>query len=110
MGDYEADANLYRYTDIGVIGLDLWQVKSGTIFDNFLITDDASFAEEVGNETWGKTKDPEKKMKDTQDRKKREEEEAKNKEAEKDSEGDDEDEEEEEEEEEEDDDAGHDEL
>merc|ERR1712029_988407 len=111
--DYEADANLYRYTDIGVIGLDLWQVKSGTIFDNFLITDDASFAEEVGNETWGKTKDPEKKMKDTQDdedRKKREEEEAKNKEAEKDSEGDDEDEEEEEEEEEEDDDAGHDEL
>merc|ERR1719295_191414 len=107
--DYEADANLYRYTDIGVIGLDLWQVKSGTIFDNFLITDDASFAEEVGNETWGKTKDPEKKMKDTQDdedRKKREEEEAKNKEAEKDSEGDDEDDEEEEEEEEEDDDAG----
>merc|ERR1712212_621319 len=110
---YEADANLYRYSDIGVIGLDLWQVKSGTIFDNFLITDDADFAEEVGNETWGKTKDPEKKMKDTQDdedRKKREEEEAKNKEAEKDSEGDDEDEEEEEEEEEEDDDAGHDEL
>merc|ERR1712154_217681 len=104
--DYEADANLYRYTDIGVIGLDLWQVKSGTIFDNFLITDDASYAEEVGNETWGKTKDPEKKMKDTQDdedRKKREEEEAKRKEEEKDNEGDDE-------EEEEDDDGGHDEL
>lgn len=40
------------------------QVKSGTIFDNFLITDDETYAEEVGNETWGETKDPEKKMKE----------------------------------------------
>lgn len=32
------------------------QVKSGTIFDNFLITNDPNLAEEVGNETWGKTK------------------------------------------------------
>jgi len=110
--DYEADDKLYQYKDFGVIGLDLWQVKSGTIFDNFLITDDVSYAEEVGNETWGKTKDPEKKMKDTQDdedRKKREEEEAKRKEEEKDDEGDD-DEGDEEEEEEEDDEGGHDEL
>ena len=40
------------------------QVKAGTIFDNVLITDDEEYAEEYGNETWGKTKDPEKKMKD----------------------------------------------
>ncbi len=40
------------------------QVKAGTIFDNFLITDDESYAEEVGKETWGETKDPEKKMKE----------------------------------------------
>ena len=39
-------------------------MKSGTIFDNFLITDDEEYAEEFGNETWGETKDPEKKMKD----------------------------------------------
>lgn len=32
------------------------KVKSGTIFDNFLITNDPKVAEEVGNETWGKTK------------------------------------------------------
>ncbi|MGH0164262.1 UNVERIFIED_CONTAM: hypothetical protein FKN15_053177 [Acipenser sinensis] len=54
------------------------EVKSGTIFDNFLITNDEKFAEEVGNETWGVTKDPEKKMKEAQeeeDRKKREEDE-----------------------------------
>ncbi|NWR40723.1 CALR protein, partial [Tachuris rubrigastra] len=32
------------------------QVRSGTIFDNFLITDDEKLAEEIGNETWGATK------------------------------------------------------
>lgn len=60
-------------------------MKSGTIFDNILVTDDEKHAEEVGKETWGATKDPEKKMKDEQDeeeRKKREEEEKKRKEEE----------------------------
>ncbi|XP_041126507.1 calreticulin-like [Polyodon spathula] len=76
--DYTPDSNIYKYDSNGVLGLDLWQVKSGTIFDNFLITNDEKFAEEVGNETWGVTKDPEKKMKEAQeeeDRKKREEDE-----------------------------------
>lgn len=39
-----------------IIPLSALQVKSGTIFDNFLITDDPKLAEEVGKETWGKTK------------------------------------------------------
>merc|ERR1711963_813483 len=76
--EYSPDDKLYSYSDIGAIGFDLWQVKSGTIFDNILITDDVDFAKEFGDSTWGKTKDPEKKMKDEQDeedRKKREEEE-----------------------------------
>ncbi|KAL5016306.1 hypothetical protein ScPMuIL_005895 [Solemya velum] len=76
--DYTADDNLYMYEDIGAIGFDLWQVKSGTIFDNVLITDDVDEAAKVGKETWGKTKDAEKAMKDKQDeeeRKQREEEE-----------------------------------
>ncbi|XP_045159876.2 calreticulin-like [Mercenaria mercenaria] len=101
--EYAADDALYKYDDIGVIGFDLWQVKSGTIFDNVLITDDAAYAEKVGEETWGQTKDAEKKMKDEQDeeeKKQRDEEEAKRKEEEgdKDDEGDEEEEEEEEEE------------
>ena len=53
------------------------QVKSGTIFDNILITDDEDFAAEVGDELWGETKEGEKKMKDEQDeedKKRREEE------------------------------------
>jgi len=76
--DYVADDQLYKYSDFGAIGLDLWQVKSGSIFDNIIITDSESAAEEFGKETWGAIKDGEKKMKDDQDeeeRKKREEEE-----------------------------------
>merc|ERR550532_740297 len=49
--EYEADDALYKYDDFGAIGFDLWQVKSGTIFDNILITDDEKLAEEVGEET-----------------------------------------------------------
>ena len=37
---YKPNAQLYAYDDSAYIGFDLWQVKSGTIFDNVLITDD----------------------------------------------------------------------
>ncbi|XP_056671136.1 calreticulin-like [Monodelphis domestica] len=56
---YKADPNIYRYYNISVLGLDIWQVKSGSIFDNFLLTNDEEFAEKVGNQTWGVRKDPE---------------------------------------------------
>lgn len=78
--DYTQDGEIYKFDSIGVLGLDLWQVKSGTIFDNFLITDDVKEAEKFATETWGVTKGPEKAMKDEQDEKKRKEEEEKNKE------------------------------
>merc|ERR1712019_122009 len=42
--EYKEDPNLYSYDSWGAIGLDLWQVKSGTIFDNFLINDDIDAA------------------------------------------------------------------
>lgn len=83
--EYSPDSNIYKFDNIAVLGLDLWQVrekrstfnniiigvmlelqfniydflsqvKSGTIFDNFLITDDVKEAEDIGNETWGVTK------------------------------------------------------
>uniref|UniRef100_H2Y8A7 Calreticulin n=1 Tax=Ciona savignyi TaxID=51511 RepID=H2Y8A7_CIOSA len=76
--EYEADDELYAYSDFGVIGLDLWQVKSGTIFDNFLITDDVAHAKSECEEILSTTVKGEKKMKDAHDeeeRKKREEEE-----------------------------------
>jgi len=65
--DYKADDNLYKYDNIGAVGFDLWQVKSGTIFDNILVTDCEEYAEEFGNETWGETKGPEKSAKDVID-------------------------------------------
>ena len=75
-----------KYDEVCKIGFDLWQVKSGTIFDNILITDDIDEAKKIGDETWGVTKDAEKKMKDEQDEeeKKKAEEEAKNAEDEED--------------------------
>ena len=62
--DYDssgADA-LYKFTDLRHVGFELWQVKSGTIFDNVLVTDDPAYAEKFANETWGAMKDAERKM------------------------------------------------
>merc|ERR1712168_1603777 len=86
----EEEELLGVFSDIGVIGLDLWQVKSGTIFDNFLITDSPELAKKHGEEHWGVTKTGEKAMKDAQDEeeKKKAEEEAKNAEPEEDDEDD----------------------
>jgi len=103
--DYTPDDKLYLFKDIGAIGFDLWQVKSGTIFDNILVSDDPAEAKKFAEDTWGKNKDAEKKMKDKQDEesrkqaeeeeKKRKEEEEKNKDAKEDEEeAEDEDEEE----------------
>jgi len=83
--EHTPDEHLYRFKKIGAIGFDLWQVKAGTIFDNLLVTDDPDHAKEVGQETWGKTKEAEKKMKEKQDeesKKKLEEEDKKRKEEE----------------------------
>merc|ERR1712223_523426 len=78
--EYNADdaKTLGKYDEVCKIGFDLWQVKSGTIFDNVLITDDIAEAKRIGDETWGATKNPEKAMKDEQDEvgKKKAEEEA----------------------------------
>merc|ERR1712176_1513578 len=43
--EYEVDDALYKYSDFGFIGFDLWQVKGGTIFDNVIITDDKAEAD-----------------------------------------------------------------
>nr|XP_006824896.1 PREDICTED: calreticulin-like isoform X2 [Saccoglossus kowalevskii] len=54
--DYKADDKLYLYTDIGAIGFDLWQVKSGTIFDNVLVSDSVEEAEKQATDLWEVTK------------------------------------------------------
>ena len=77
-----------KFDEVCKIGFDLWQVKSGTIFDNILITDDPAAAKKHGEEFWAVTKDAEKAMKDEQDEEERKKAEA---EAKKDDELDDED-------------------
>ena len=48
--DFKDDPNLYLYPSNKYIGFDLWQVKSGTIFDNILITDDEKLAEKFAKD------------------------------------------------------------
>jgi calreticulin len=107
--EYAPDDDLYLIKDLGAIGFDLWQVKSGTIFDNVLITDSIDEAKSHASETFEPLRDAEKKKKeehDEKERKKLEEEEKKRKEEEETKKDDDEAEEEEKEEDKED----HDEL
>jgi len=80
--EYVEDPFLYRYSDIGAIGVDIWQVKSGTIFDNILVTDSVAEAEEFLAETYTAGKDAEKTLFDNIQKEKREEEEAARKKAE----------------------------
>ena len=66
---------LYRYQDLKYVAFELWQVKSGSIFDNILVTDDVEYAKEFAMNTWGAMKDIEKKL--YEETKAKEEEEAK---------------------------------
>eukprot|EP00995_Heteronema_vittatum_P008240 NODE_341_length_1453_cov_974.992165_g251_i0.p2 GENE.NODE_341_length_1453_cov_974.992165_g251_i0~~NODE_341_length_1453_cov_974.992165_g251_i0.p2 ORF type:complete len:403 (-),score=220.95 NODE_341_length_1453_cov_974.992165_g251_i0:176-1384(-) len=82
--EYAEDANLYLYKDIAHVGIDIWQVKAGTIFDNIIVTDSEAEAKAFYDETTGKTKEAEKKMfdKEEEERRAKEEEERKKREAE----------------------------
>ncbi|OLY84884.1 Calreticulin [Smittium mucronatum] len=48
--DYSEEGLLEQ--EIGFIGIDIWTVKSGTIFDNIILTNDFEEASEFGNKTW----------------------------------------------------------
>jgi len=95
--EYTPDPEIYRKPAVCGVGLDLWQVKSGTIFDNILMTDSVDEAKADRDRVLGNS-EAEKKMKETQD-----EEEKKNEKSEDDNKVDDEDKED-------DDDEQHDEL
>lgn len=68
--DYKDDPTLYSYDSFGVVGVEVWQVKSGTIFDNFLITDDLAEAEKY-NDIIAARRDAEKAAKEADDANKR---------------------------------------
>ncbi|ODM94473.1 Calreticulin [Orchesella cincta] len=68
--EYSADSEIYRYPNVCGVGFDLWQVKSGTIFDNVLVTDSPATAEEVRKRIVDGV-EAEKKMKEAQDEEER---------------------------------------
>jgi len=45
--EYKADANIYAFDSHEFIGIEIWQVKAGTIFDDFLVTDSVEEADEA---------------------------------------------------------------
>jgi len=72
--DYKEDPDLYKVCKDGCthVGFELWQVKTGTLFDDILVTDSLEEAEAFAQETFFKKKDGEKKMYDAEMEKQRE--------------------------------------
>ncbi|KAI8643013.1 Calreticulin family-domain-containing protein [Parasitella parasitica] len=48
--EYKVDNEIYAY-DFANVGIDVWQVKSGSIFDNIMITDDIKEAKKAFEES-----------------------------------------------------------
>jgi len=64
--DYDYDNNMHAVCSGGCshVGFELWQVASGTIFDDIIVTDSLEEAQEFAKETFFKKKDSEKDMYD----------------------------------------------
>eukprot|EP01120_Amphizonella_sp_Union-15-10_P006946 TRINITY_DN229_c0_g2_i6.p1 TRINITY_DN229_c0_g2~~TRINITY_DN229_c0_g2_i6.p1 ORF type:complete len:412 (+),score=121.16 TRINITY_DN229_c0_g2_i6:71-1306(+) len=63
--EYKPNPSLYSYPSFKYIGIDVWQVKSGTIFDSIIISDNESDAD-VWFKEWETLKVGEKAAYDTQ--------------------------------------------
>merc|ERR1712146_822443 len=96
--DFVDDKNVYASIcggdGCGQVSIDLWQVKSGSIFDDIIITDDEAEAKAFYDETHAVKAPKEKEAKEAADKAKKERKEAEEKakkEAEKEKEDDDDD-------------------
>ncbi|KAH7681241.1 Calreticulin protein [Dioscorea alata] len=58
--EFEDDPDLYVLKPIKYVGIEVWQVKAGSVFDNILICDDPAYAKQVVEETWAKNREAEK--------------------------------------------------
>ena len=68
--EYEADTKLYATRKpLTHVGIDIWQVKSGTIFDNIILGDNLDEVNAIVDKTWKATKDAEKKSHDEKNKK-----------------------------------------
>jgi calreticulin len=66
--DYSEDKELYKIQKpLTHVGIDIWQVKSGSIFDNIIIGDNLEEVNAIVDKTWKATKDAEKKASDAKE-------------------------------------------
>ncbi|KAJ3020648.1 UNVERIFIED_CONTAM: Calreticulin-1 [Siphonaria sp. JEL0065] len=70
--EFVEDNEIYHFKNAHV-GFDLWQVKSGTIFDNIIVTDSVAEAEKFGKKTYSDLKDKETAAKEKLDEKEKKE-------------------------------------
>ena len=61
--NYKYDPSIYKFDSFAFIGIDVWQVKAGTIYDDILITDSVEEAAEDAKRVLAKN-EKEKKMRD----------------------------------------------
>jgi calreticulin len=61
--EFKPNTELYAFDDIAAVGIDLWQVKSGTVFNDIIVTDTLAEAE-AARKGWEQSKDQEQKNKD----------------------------------------------
>jgi len=67
---YEEDKDLYKARKpLAVVGIDVWQVKSGSVFDNIIIADNLDEVNAIIDKTWKATKDAEKAALDAKEKK-----------------------------------------
>jgi len=74
--EYKEDPSIGKYKDFGVLAFEIWQVKSGTIFDNVLLGDDLDEAFKAAEGSYKGLVDAEKKAKEVADEAKKAEEDA----------------------------------
>jgi calreticulin len=75
--EYEYDEEMYKVCGkegCTHVGFELWQVKTGTLFDDIIVTDSLEEAQKYAEETFFKKKDAEKEMYDKIQEEKREKE------------------------------------
>jgi len=55
--DFKEDSTIVTFPKVGGIGLEIWQVKSGTVFDNILVTDSLEVAKTAATKILEKQKE-----------------------------------------------------
>lgn len=73
--EFEDDPDLYVFKPLKYVGIEVWQVKAGSVYDNILVCDDPQYAREVAEETWGRNREMEKEAFEEAEKKRRAEEE-----------------------------------